>query len=252
MALQGYVVVAPDYAGLGVGSSSSISSPFSEELSKIIHPYLSSFSHANDLLYSIRAAQSAFPSLSRSFVTIGHSQGGAATWALATLDNSSTPLPGHARPTSPSSPPPARSNSSPGPYLAYGIHASFPAATAPLSAFLTPAAQRRWDLFTAVGGSSSSVASALFPSSARTPWLLASTATYPAALSVASSSDYSLCELGAPLLVLQGLADPVVLPEYTQRSVHAACAAAAQKGSSGAAVEYVEFEGTTHMPVMAW
>ncbi|KAI4107797.1 MAG: hypothetical protein LQ339_002407 [Xanthoria mediterranea] len=75
LALQGYVVVAPDYLGLGV-TKDAAGKPIS-------HPYLASTSHANDLFYSVQAAQSAFPKLSKQFVVLGHSQGGIAAWGAA-------------------------------------------------------------------------------------------------------------------------------------------------------------------------
>lgn len=131
MALQGYVVVAPDYAGLGVGNASP-----SSGAPPILHPYLSSASHAHDLVHAIAAAQSAFPSLSASFVTIGHSQGGGTTWALTTTTNTTPPNRNHLGAVA-ASPPPAgpsflallaaaaRSNTALGPYLAAGLAAAF-------------------------------------------------------------------------------------------------------------------------------
>ena len=75
IALQGYVVVATDYAGLGVGQHSS-GQP-------IVHEYLASPSQANDVVHSVTAARAAFPELSQDFVVIGHSQGGGAAWSVA-------------------------------------------------------------------------------------------------------------------------------------------------------------------------
>ncbi|KAL8637323.1 MAG: hypothetical protein Q9228_005395 [Teloschistes exilis] len=75
LALQGYVVVAPDYAGLGVHEDAT-GEP-------ITHQYLACPSHANDIVYGVKAAQQAFPELSQNFVVIGHSQGGGAAWAVA-------------------------------------------------------------------------------------------------------------------------------------------------------------------------
>ncbi|ERF68468.1 hypothetical protein EPUS_03786 [Endocarpon pusillum Z07020] len=74
-ALQGYVVIAVDYAGLGVERDASGK--------RIVHEYLASPSHANDVFYGVQAAKSAFPELSNKFVIIGHSQGGGAAWAAA-------------------------------------------------------------------------------------------------------------------------------------------------------------------------
>ena len=75
LALNGYVVVAPDYAGLGVAMTAS-GEP-------IVHEYLACISHANDLVYAIQAARQHFAQLSKDFVVIGHSQGGGAAWATA-------------------------------------------------------------------------------------------------------------------------------------------------------------------------
>ncbi len=75
LALQGYVVVAPDYAGLGVGKD--------ESGRPIPHEYLATQSQANDVFYLTQAAQTAFPELSKQFVVIGHSQGGGVAWACA-------------------------------------------------------------------------------------------------------------------------------------------------------------------------
>jgi pimeloyl-ACP methyl ester carboxylesterase len=75
LALQGYVVVATDYAGLGVSKNA--------QGEPIIHEYVASPSHANDVFYSVEAAQTAFPELSKSFVVLGHSQGGGSAWAAA-------------------------------------------------------------------------------------------------------------------------------------------------------------------------
>jgi pimeloyl-ACP methyl ester carboxylesterase len=75
LALQGYVVVATDYAGLGVSKTAS-GEP-------IAHEYLAAPAHANDVMYSVQAAQEAFPHLGKQFVVIGHSQGGAAAWSVA-------------------------------------------------------------------------------------------------------------------------------------------------------------------------
>ncbi|KAK3169218.1 hypothetical protein OEA41_008601 [Lepraria neglecta] len=86
LALQGYVVVATDYAGLGVEKHAS-GEP-------ITHEYLASPSQGNDVIHSVKAAQAAFPELSKRFVVIGHSQGGGAAWAVAQREATS-PVPGY-------------------------------------------------------------------------------------------------------------------------------------------------------------
>lgn len=75
LALNGYVVVATDYAGLGVGIDSS-GKP-------IIHEYITGPAQANDVVYSLHAAWEAFSELSRDFVVMGTSLGGGAAWAFA-------------------------------------------------------------------------------------------------------------------------------------------------------------------------
>ena len=75
IALQGYVVVATDYAGLGVRKYPS-GQP-------IVHEYVSSPSQANDIVHSVTAARTAFKELSMNYVVIGHSQGGGAAWSVA-------------------------------------------------------------------------------------------------------------------------------------------------------------------------
>ena len=75
LALQGYVVIGTDYAGLGVQKDASGAS--------IMHEYLASPSQGNDVVHSVSAARMAFPELSKNFVVVGHSQGGGAAWAVA-------------------------------------------------------------------------------------------------------------------------------------------------------------------------
>ncbi|KAJ4290878.1 hypothetical protein N0V90_010074 [Kalmusia sp. IMI 367209] len=75
LALQGYIVVMPDYAGLGV-SVDSKGSP-------IVHEYLANPAAAKDLEYAFKATRSAYPKASHEFVVMGHSQGGGVVWSFA-------------------------------------------------------------------------------------------------------------------------------------------------------------------------
>lgn len=78
LALQGYVVVAPDYAGLGVGRL-----PDGEEIG---HPWGAWPAQANDLAHAVTAARNAFPQFLDNIgpiIAMGHSQGAAAVWSLA-------------------------------------------------------------------------------------------------------------------------------------------------------------------------
>ncbi|KAI4137797.1 MAG: hypothetical protein L6R39_007093 [Caloplaca ligustica] len=75
LALNGYVVVAPDYAGFGVSRHAS-GQP-------IVHEYLTLTSHANDVVYAVQAAQQHFRELAKGCFVIGHSQRGGVAWATA-------------------------------------------------------------------------------------------------------------------------------------------------------------------------
>ena len=86
LALNGYVVVGTDYAGLGLGRDGNDR--------PIVHEYLTGPAHANDLFYSIAAARTAFPALSHDYVVVGSSQGGGAAWAFAEK-LTSEPMTGH-------------------------------------------------------------------------------------------------------------------------------------------------------------
>ncbi|KUL83265.1 hypothetical protein ZTR_09140 [Talaromyces verruculosus] len=67
---RGYAVVATDYAGLGNNYTD--------------HKWCTFPAHANDLYYSVIAVRKAFKSiLSHKWLSVGHSQGGAAVWKLA-------------------------------------------------------------------------------------------------------------------------------------------------------------------------
>ena len=65
---KGYAVVATDYSGLGTTGR---------------HFYSHRESNARDAIESVRAATTAYPSLSKSFVVMGHSQGGLAAIGVA-------------------------------------------------------------------------------------------------------------------------------------------------------------------------
>ena len=65
LASMGYAVVIADYVGLG---------------SDNFFNYLAYKLHANDVVYSVVAAQSVFSQLSREWVSFGHSEGGGVAW----------------------------------------------------------------------------------------------------------------------------------------------------------------------------
>ncbi|KAF5649626.1 secretory lipase [Fusarium sp. NRRL 52700] len=76
LAPEGYVVVAPDYAGIGVDKS--------WDGSDIPHQYFATPVGAQDTLFAMEAALGAFSNrLSGEFAIIGHSQGGGVAWGAA-------------------------------------------------------------------------------------------------------------------------------------------------------------------------
>ena len=71
----GYVIVAPDYQGLGVGKDA--------QGKPILHSYLVNPAQANDVFYGVQGAQADFRMLSDRLVVVGRSQGGGAAWGAA-------------------------------------------------------------------------------------------------------------------------------------------------------------------------
>ena len=70
---EGYVIVAPDYEGLGV---------------KGIHPYLHLSSAAQSAIHAIKSVHQAYPSrLNKSWMSVGQSQGGHASLGIAQYAN---------------------------------------------------------------------------------------------------------------------------------------------------------------------
>lgn len=259
MAVQGYVVVAPDYAGLGVSTTTTTSDDEDEDPNRILHPYLSNPSHALDILHAVRAARAAFPSLSANHVVIGHSQGGGAAWsAAAEAARCPSQFPGYLGAVA-GSPAPSGANyltllsaaSAPysplAAYIAMGVRAAYPDVA--LDELFTPAGLARFELMRELGGCSS-VATELFAvgDGEKTPWVRPDIADFWATRAFAAATDYVGEDVGGvqtPLLVLQGDADPIVVPGQTAESVRRACEA-----NPESSVELVSFENVTHVPVM--
>ncbi|KAF1925373.1 alpha/beta-hydrolase [Didymella exigua CBS 183.55] len=67
---RGYAVIATDYAGLGNNYTG--------------HPYSALSAHANDVFYSVAASRKIWgASLTKDWMSVGHSEGGGAVWSLA-------------------------------------------------------------------------------------------------------------------------------------------------------------------------
>ena len=76
LALAGYAVVGTGYKGLGVSVSATGA--------RIQHEWVNGPDQAEDVIWSVAAARSAFPELLGGlWVAMGHSQGGGAAWGVA-------------------------------------------------------------------------------------------------------------------------------------------------------------------------
>lgn len=236
LALQGYVVVAPDYTGLGVDHDSKGNG--------ISHPYLAYPSHANDLFYSVQAAQSAFATLSKRFVIMGHSQGGGAAWGAAQRQ-ASRPVEGYlgaiagSPVTSVHELMRLRAARDVGMLIANGLLDIFP--TFNISSFLTPAGIRLYSLISEIQGCNSVIAESFEDPGLYQP------AWYD---SLYAKKFFNLTTnggqpIGGPMLVLQGEADLAVLPQVTNQAVNSTCAYYPKSQ-----LQYLTYPGVTHVPVM--
>ncbi|KAL8807173.1 MAG: hypothetical protein Q9182_000855 [Xanthomendoza sp. 2 TL-2023] len=249
VALQGYVVVAPDYAGLGVSKTA--------DGHPIIHQYLVNPAAANDLFYAVEAAQSAFSTLSKEFVVMGHSQGGGAAWAAAERQ-AKTPVKGYL----------GAVVASPGTniieilriaasalgtqavlemlggafaILARGVPTVFP--DFDVGEVLTPAGVQRLRVLEQIQGCNSANEE-LFGGSP-TP-LVRSDALenrYVNALQNLSAAGGKA--IAGPMLVLQGTNDSSVLAPVTTKYVNLTC-----EINPRSAIEYITYDGVKHVPTM--
>ena len=238
LALQGYVVVAPDYQGLGVNEDASGNS--------IYHNFLGSPAEADGLFYAVEAAQKAFPQLSKRFLTMGHSQGGGAAWAAAHRQ-ANEPVRGYLG-TIPISPVTLFMEQSPGELVntssstavlvAHGLKNIFPEFD--LSSVLTPAGIERLNLLRQIQGCNA-VVSELFPDIMQL--VHADWASNEYMLAYQNLTQNGNRPIAGPMLILQGTADPAVAEPVTTSVVDKTC-----KTYPHATVEYVRFEGVGHTP----
>ena len=238
LALQGYVVVAPDYAGLGVDHDS--------KGNIIRHPFTANPSHANDLFYSVQAAQSAFETLSKRFVIMGHSQGGGAAWGAAQRQ-ALRPVEGYLGAIAGSPVTNVHdlirlggvSDRAVGMLIAHGLLDIFPSFH--MSTFLTPAGIRLFPLISEIQGCNSAVSeSFLDPALYEPTWY---ESFYARKFFNLTSNGGQ--PIGGHMLVLQGEADPEVLPQITNQAVNSTCAR-----YPTSRLQYLTYPGVTHVPVM--
>lgn len=234
MALQGYVVVAPDYAGLGVNIGANGET--------IANEFASNPSHANDLFYAVQAAQSAFVELSKEFVVVGHSEGGGSAWGAAQRQ-ATEPVDGYLGAVA------AAPNTKAieiakaqgifgglGAVLAARGAASIFPTTSP-SDFLTPAGVARLDLFSALQGCNAVLIELFLDGDLFQPnW---ADSFYARAYQNLTSTGGQ--RIAGPLLVLQGTADTNVPANITTQAVDDTCTLFPKSH-----LEYVLFPNVTH------
>ncbi|KAJ9617152.1 hypothetical protein H2200_000873 [Cladophialophora chaetospira] len=239
LALQGYAVVAPDYAGLGVDHD------FDGNF--IPHQYIAATAQGNDLLYSVEAAQAAWPQLSRQFVLMGDSQGGGAAWAAAeTLANST--IPGYLGAVAVSPSTSVRSAlevvlgvptilGSGLARFALGVQSVYPAFR--LTDWFTDIGIAATRLLQDVQGCGSSASVLLVPDAVKPTW---NQSWYFNAYSNWTSVGNK--PFAGPMLVIQGTDDPVVDLDqrFTTTVVSETCQA-----FPNSQLEYATFEGHSHI-----
>lgn len=215
LALAGYVVVGPDYAGLGV-SKDARGSP-------VNHEFLSNPSHANDLFYSVQAAQEAFGQLSEQFVILGHSQGGGAAWGAAQRQ-AVEPVRGYLGAIAAAPVTNLLKLPTDGPlvgflalFTVYALQKIYP--NFDYHKVLTPQAIRRWELYLQLEGGDG-VAFALLLDIAG-DLLLPDWEQDPYLQDFVGKTFNGGKPIAGPLLVLDGLADTNLDPETTIQAVQA-------------------------------
>lgn len=235
LALQGYVVVAADYAGLGVEKNG---------LGQFItHEYLSGPSQANDVLYSVKAAQEAFPELSKEFVVIGHSQGGGAAWATAEKQVAER-VDGYLGAVAIS--PVLDALTEPGPFSSILGAAICPSTAALFPEFdpktvLTEEGIKRVDLSVRAGGCSATGLSLLMGIELLKPdWT--KNQYIQKYRSITSTGGK---QLGAPVLVIHGASDPQISASVTTSVVEKTTAL-----FPSSQLDYIVLADITHVPSM--
>ncbi|KAK3707538.1 hypothetical protein LTR37_012033 [Vermiconidia calcicola] len=221
LALQGYVVVAPDYQGLGVDRR--------DDGSDLRHPYLNNVAAANDLFYSIEAAQNAFSEeFSSNFVLFGHSQ---VEGYLGTITGSPTTniieqqkfvqnprLPFN---------------------IGYGLPETLPGFE--ISEFLTEKGVRHSELLQDLGACNSAVAQLVVHNGLiKDDWQ--HTPSMQLFVNLTGSGGRPIT---GPMLIIQGTEDSAVPYQVTSNAVSETCNLDPQTE-----LEYAVFEGSEHVPVL--
>ncbi|KAI9697136.1 MAG: hypothetical protein M1820_007952 [Bogoriella megaspora] len=237
MALAGYAVIAPDYAGLG--------------LQGVPSPYFILPTHANDLFYAVQAAQSAFPTLlSKQFVIMGQSQGGGAAWAAAQRQVTK-PVEGYLG-TVAASPftdvladiaaDPQTENNERVVAIAQGLGSVLPSFR--VSDWVTDLGIKRLALLKEVGACNAAGSYILGGVEGeqilKEGWNSTSAAEWYRNVTLNGGKRFA-----GPMLVIQGTQDPNANVNVTSNSVNETCSVFPQ-----AQLKYVQFEGVTHVSIL--
>ena len=241
LATQGYAVVAPDYAGLGISSTA--------DGVPIGHQWAASSAQANDLFYSVQAAQAAFPDLlAKKFVTMGHSQGGGVAVASAQRQ-AVEPVKGHLGSIAAS---PFLEYLIPGldlaqvpgigaslSNIAVAIKATFPGFS-PSDVF-TPEGLKRFELLQAIQGCDS-VSEALVGGTGLVKESAVQNSYVQAYANITNTIGQKVAN---PLLIIQGLADPLIPAAVTESAVNRTCTSYPESQ-----IEFWTLSGVTHVPAL--
>ncbi|CRG87015.1 hypothetical protein PISL3812_04028 [Talaromyces islandicus] len=234
LALNGYVVVAPDYAGLGV--TRDFQGNF------IPHQYIALPASANDAIYAFKAARSIYwEKLSDTFVVMGQSQGGGVAWATSELLFNNASLGAGHLGTVAVSPTTSVFNASEtyiAPFIGLGIASVFP--TFQLEDWLTPFGVNRTNVYKTVQGGLAS-AFGFFTGDIARPNM---TETWYAK-AYAKLVNIGRKPITKPLLVIQGTADAFVAHNVTSQTVAEAC-----QNFPTSKISYLVFNGTGHVPTL--
>lgn len=229
----GYAVVIADYVGLG---------------SDNFFNYLAYKLHANDVVYSVVAAQSVFAQLSKEWVSFGHSEGGGVAWAVGERQ-AIDPIPGFLGTIAAAPPPFQLDNTMPAGTSVFTAFLSFTISHLyglNLSAIFNPVPLQALQFVQSIGGCNDAgyASFATFNASeiySNDSWPLSQPA-------IDFVNDYSVSgrPLGGPMLILQGSADTVVGTTGSMEGFNATCAVV----SGNTSVEYVWVVGQDHNPSM--
>lgn len=243
LALAGYAVVAPDYAGLGISAS--------WDGSPIPHQYETSPAGAYDALYGLRAAWEAFPGqLQKRFVAMGHSQGGGVAWGIAELLEAKAEafadlVKGY-RGTVAGSPMTNLFASPPWlilPWLSAYLQGVYPSFDP--SEWLTPLGLARVELLRQIqGGTLVSKSLFLNENVYKPEWNETWYVNAYAGLANAGRKPFA-----GPLLVLQGTADTTIPYPLTNETVGATCALL-EGSNQSRDLEFLVVNGTGHVPTL--